>query len=299
MLREFGPKFLLGFLMLTGVLGYPNTVWAQAPVNEATISAETATPAATIVERVTERRSDITEPQGETKGKLERFVEAQERKPLAVTNFLKQAIFEAVSRGVPANTIVLVLLFPAIAAIIGAGRHLIGLRGFGIFVPAVLSVALVATGLITGMLLFLVILAMATLARHLLKFLKLQYLPRMALLLWFVAVGLFAALFAAPFLHLEGLVNINIFPILILILLAENFIEAQIGKSQREAWELTIETLVLAIISSLVLSLEVVQLFALRYPELLVLGVALFNIGIGRYVGLRFSEYLKYRKLLD
>lgn len=263
----------------------------------ATGSAEVATRAATIVERVVEKKPDITEPEGEVKGKLERYLEEKTVGPLSLTNFLQHAVREAVRQGVPANTIVLVLLFPVVAAIIAASRHLIGLRGFGIFTPAVLSVAFVATGIVTGIALFIIILVVATVGRRFLKPLKLQYLPRMALLLWFVSLGVFAAMAAAPSIQFDALTQVNIFPILILILLAENFIEVQIGKSDREATELTVETIIMALISSLLLSLDVVQRFALLNPEMLVVLVAIFNIFVGRYVGLRYTEYLKFKKL--
>jgi hypothetical protein len=160
-------------------------------------------------------------------------------------------------------------------------------------------VAFVATGIFTGIILFLVILGVATVAKNVLRRAKMQYLPRMALLIWFMCLGVLAVMLAAPWVGLEGLVALSIFPILILVLLAETFIEVQIGKSRREASELTTETIVLALISSLVLSLEAVQRFALINPELLLSVVALLNIFLGRYQGLRFTEFLKFKKLMD
>jgi hypothetical protein len=306
-LKLISALFLWGVLLVSGSrVGAQEAVGAQeldilfseaTESGEATPSAE-ATGAGTLVERVIEKKPDITEPEGEVKGRLRQILEAQEVGPLNVTNFLQHAIRKAVSQGVPTNTIVLVLLFPLVAAVIAAGRHLIGLRGFGIFTPAVLSVAFVATGTVTGIVLFLVILLGATLMRRVLKGLRLQYLPRMALLLWGVSLGVLGSLFAAPFIRLEALAGIQIFPILILILLAENFIEVQISKSRREATQLTVETVILAIIASLLLSLEIVQRFALLHPEMVVLSVALFNVFVGKYVGLRYTEYLKFKKLM-
>ena len=47
------------------------------------------------------------------------------------------------------------MLFPFIAAIIAGLRHIVGIRGFGIFLPAVLSVVFVSTGTTAGLVLFL------------------------------------------------------------------------------------------------------------------------------------------------
>lgn len=297
------PRVVLAVFVVGGVLSCPARVLAQTDIASesagATEAAELATPAAAlIVQEVTEKKPDITEVKGPTVGKLGQYVLAQNMKPLGPFNFLQYAIRNAILAGIPGSTLVLIVLFPLVAALIAGARHLIGLRGFGIFTPAVLSVAFVATGILTGIFLFLVILGMATLGKKVLKKAKLQYLPRMALLLWFVCVGVLGVLLVAPLLSLENLLNLSIFPILILILLAETFIEVQIGKSPREARELTVETMILALISSLVLSLETVQKFALIHPELLLLLVAVFDIFMGKYTGLRYTEYRKFKKLL-
>ncbi len=269
---------------------------------EATISAEllatqsaVATPAAIKLAP----KEDVTQPTVEVKGRLERYLDEQTLGPVGPTNVLRYAIRSAVRRGVPPNTIVLVLLFPVIAAIIASARHLIGLRGFGIYIPAVLSVAFVATGMVAGIALFAVILLIGMYGMRLLRHLRMQYLPRMALLLWVVSLGVLATILVGPKLGIEALTSINIFPILILMLLSENFNEVQMGKSRREAMELTIETLILALLSALLLSLDFVQKFALLNPEILLIGVAGVNILVGKYVGLRLTEYLKFKDLVD
>lgn len=296
--RCFTIFLFISLLFPKGVLAQGEVVVLEGEGVEASQSAEATVSASPTPQPVIEKKSDITETEGEVKGKLERYLESQPIGGLSWNTFLSHAIRAAIARGVPATTVVLVLLFPMVAALIAASRHLLGLRGFGIFVPAVLSVAFVATGLISGIVLFLVILAVATLGRRLMKYLKLQYLPRMALLLWLVSLGVLALLLVSPWLNLGALATLNIFPILILVLLTENFIEVQIGKSQREAIELTVETVILAVISSLVLSLETVQRLALLYPEWIVVLVAVFNVFVGKYVGLRLSEYLKFRSIL-
>lgn len=256
-----------------------------------------ATRSSRLIERVAESKPNITEEQGVVKSQLEQYLLDNPIDQLTITNILQHGIRQAVSRGVPANTIVLILLFPMVAALIAASRHLIGLRGFGIFTPAVLSVAFVATNVLTGILLFGIILFMATIGRKSLKRLKLQYLPRMALILWFVCMGVLVALLVAPLLNLGSLATLSIFPILILVLLSENFIEVQIGKSQNEAIELALETIVLALISSLVLSLNSLQRVALLHPEALVASIAVFDIFMGKYSGLRLTEYIKFKHL--
>jgi len=199
---------------------------------------------------------------------------------------------------VPVNTVVLILLFPLVVAIVAAARHLIGMRGVGILTPALLSVAFLATGVWSGVILFLVILSVATVARIILKHLKLQYLPRLALLLWIVSGSVFLALWGASIFNVAGVVSVGIFPILILMLLAETFIDIQQGRSGKEARDLILETFLLAILTSLLLGWESVQRVVLLYPEIVYFGVGIFDVFMGRYTGLRLSEYLMYRGIV-
>lgn len=262
---------------------------AAAIVQEATPAAEVA---------VIPQKTDITVTTPEIKDKLERYLAEYPPKPLTVTNFLQHGIRQSIKKGVPANTVVLILLFPLVAAIIAASRHIIGIRGLGIFLPAVLSVVFVATGIVEGLLLFLTIILVAGGAKNLIKILKLQYLPRMALVLWFVSFGVLGLLMLAPMLNLNSLISLSIFPILILILLTDSFISFQEGMSFKEAVRMILETLGTALVCSIVLQLDFLQKFVLLNPEITVLGVVILDIFMGKYVGLRLLEYKKFKEIL-
>jgi len=280
--------FLLLFLAPTAV---------GAAAAEATASAEMATSAGTLsIEAVT--KQDITERTSAVKGRLEGYLDEKEIGKLSWLNFLQQAIRQAVDKGVSANTIVLVLLFPLVAGLIAAARHLIGLTGFGIFVPAMLSVAFVATGIKVGIIMFAVVFLGASLARKVTERLKLQYLPRMALMMWLVSALVLAVLLGAVNINLGSLSAVSIFPILILMLLSENFIEVQTGKSRHEAVQVMIQTLVMAIIGAVILKTNWVQKLVLLNPEISLLVMALLDIYVGRYTGLRALEMWKFRKII-
>ena len=258
---------------------------------------EEATPAAQHIQKVTEQ--DITERTSPVKGRLEGYLVEKQPTPLNWKNFLQVAIRQAVDKGVSANTIVLVLLFPLVAGLIAAGRHLLGFQGFGIFVPAMLAVALVATGIKVGLTLFMVIYLTANVARKITQKLKLQYLPRMALLMWFISLGVLGVLLGAVNVEaISSLSAASIFPILILMLLTENFIEVQTGKSRHEAVNLILQTLIIAVATAFLLRLDVIQRFVLLNPELFLALVAAFDWYVGKYVGLRALEWVKFRKLV-
>lgn len=271
-------------------------VKAELAPLEASVSAE-ATPSA-VVEKKVEEKTDLTQPTIETKSKLQRVLDENPVGELSYNNFLRYAITQAVENGVPINTVVLIILFPMAVAIVTAARHLIGVRGVGILTPALLSVSFLATGIWAGAVLFAVILFVTVIGRTLLMSLKLQYLPRVSLLLWVVSAGVFLTLFMASIWGFGALTSIGIFPILILMLLAETFIDIAAGRSGGEARALIFQTFVLAMISSLILASEMVQRIVLLFPEFVFFGIAIFDIFMGRYTGLRLSEYLMYRGIV-
>jgi len=273
------------------------------PAPTATVStapAEIATPSAILEQRIQEKQAtDITESVGGKKDALVAFLDENPIEQLAWHNFFQTAIRQAVQKGLPPNIVVLFILFPIIASIIAASRHLVGLQGFGIYIPAVLSVAFVSTGVVTGIVIFISVLLAATAFRNLIKILKLQYLPRTALLLWGVSLSILSLLILSTIWGVISFLTINIFPFLIIILLTENFMESQLTTSSSQLFQLTIETLAIAVACSLMIGFEPIQKFVLVWPELTIAAVALFNFLMGRYSGLRLLEYIRFRSILD
>jgi hypothetical protein len=120
---------------------------------------------------------------------------------------------------------------------------------------------------------------------------KLQYLPRMALILWAAVIGVLTTLFLVP-------MDVSIFAVLILILLTEDFIRVQLGKSIKTALGLTVETLILALISFFFLTLRPLQHYVLLNPEITLISVGILDILLAKYSGLRLMEIFRFRKLI-
>lgn len=207
--------------------------------------------------------------------------------------FLSDAIQKSIISGVPENTIILLLLLPIVATVIAASRTIIGIRGFGIFLPAALSITFVAIGPVLGILLFTAIVVISTTIRIITRRLKLklQYLPRMALILWFVSLGMLGIIFVTH-------INLSIFPVLILTLLVEDFTKIQLGKSFKTALTLTTQTLILALISYLFLTYIPFQKLVLANPEIAMITTLAIDIILGKYLGLRVMEHWRFRKLI-
>lgn len=305
-------RFLKTFLFLCFIVGAalttpPKNVNAQPIPVKINEDGEIVATEEAVLESVEEPsptpvpRIDITQSTEEAREPLEILLQEQDLGQLSPLNFIRYAIHSAVEKGVPVNTIALLLLLPLIATIIAAARHIVGIRGFGILLPAALSVVFVAIGPVVGIGLFILIVVFSTLLRIILRKLriKLQYLPRMALMLWFVVLGVLTILFLAPLAQIPGITSVSIFPVLVTVLLAEDFSKVQSGKSARTAIGLATETLVLSLISYVFLTTKALQEFALLNTEVLVIGVAAADFILGKYSGLRFLEYWRFRKLLS
>ncbi|HOI04915.1 MAG TPA: 7TM domain-containing protein [Candidatus Woesebacteria bacterium] len=271
----------------------------STPAAAATDSTSLASPSAEIVEKIQQKADeDITETTGRQKSVLAAYLDEHPIGPLNPTNFLQKAIRQAIAQGLPASLVVIILIFPVIASLVAFARHVVGFKGFGIYIPAVLSVAFVSTGLVTGIILFIAVLLSAMLARYLVQFLKMPLLPKTAMLLLIVSIAMLLLLTVGSFFKIDLVLNVSIFPLLIIILLTENFMTSQMFASRGEALNVTFETLILAVVGTLLIDNEAIQRFVILKPELTILLVVVINFAIAHYTGLRILEYFRFKDLL-
>lgn len=285
-------------LAIMAFLGFVNPIFAKDSAKvPLTSSAEPVASISATPSPVIEKSEDLTVPTVK-KGKLEILIENQKVDGWMGTNFLKLAIRKAVSEGVSPNTIVVLFLFPLVAALVAFSRQVVGVSGFGIITPALLSVAFLSTGGLAGLVLLIFILLVATASRVVIKKVKVPYLPKLAITIWMVSLAVMSLLMLSPRLGLERLIGVGIFPILLFVLLAETFIEAQITRTLKTAMFMTAETVVLALVSYELMSASWVQTQVLLHPEMAVILILLIDLLIGKYQGLRLMEIWRFRKML-
>ncbi len=263
-------------------------VEAKTVTPVATAIAE-ATPTATIVPTVVPV-INITEAKGkEIEYKVEKW---------NGFNALRVATGWAVTKGVSTNTLVLLLLLPLVATLVSFLHYVVGLSGYGIFMPTMIAVAFLATGVFGGLLLFALILIVSLLSNLLLKKLKLHFWPARAIGLMLISIGTFLLMVLSSFVSWIDISQISIFPILFMILLAEEFTRTQLAKSEREAKKLMIGTIVLAVVGAVTMSFTWIQNVALNYPDLMVLLVLVINLLVGNYTGIRWMEIGRFKKAI-
>lgn len=212
-------------------------------------------------------------------------------------NFMSFFIGFMVDKGVPINTIYLILILPLIATVIAFTRQVVGIKALGIYTPSIIAVSFLVTGLKYGLLIFIVTLLIGTLGRLVARKIRLAYLPRMANVLIIVCLAIFSIFLLGSYFEKAGLIEISIFPILIMVLLTEKFITAQIERGNRAAVALILETLFLSIICFWLANWQVLRTFILAYPEYIFLTIFM-NYLIGKWTGLRLIEYYRFRKVI-
>jgi hypothetical protein len=240
---------------------------------------------------------DLTETTSTKTDELTLLVDNQQLGGKSWHNFLRYAIRSAISHGLPANVIVILLMFPLVASIIAFSRHVIGLRGFGIYAPAVLSVVFVSTGVRVGILLFAGVIICAILMRIIIKKFTLPHLPKTALILWGVSTLVLGLLILAARFDLSMLLKLGVFPVLVVILLSENFMETELFSTQAQAIRLTLETIIVAAVCAMIISSTYLQGIVILNPELTLIATCLADVLIGRFTGLRLLEYVRFSQL--
>lgn len=200
--------------------------------------------------------------------------------------------------GVPFETIKLILMLPIIATFIAFLRQVIGIKAFGIYTPLLITFAFLATnGVRYGIVIFVMIILIGMLMRIALKSFRLLYLPRVAIMLTVVALSILVMLALSGSLKRTGLASVSIFPILIMITLVEKFIAVQIEKGDRAALLLALETLIISILGFYLASWQALIHFIALYPWAILFTIPL-NIALGKWTGLRLSEYLRFGEII-
>jgi hypothetical protein len=203
-----------------------------------------------------------------------------------------------VREGVPFETVILILMLPIIATLIAFLRQVVGIKAFGIYTPLIITFAFLATnGLRYGIFIFVAVILSGMAMRFVLKPFRLLYLPRVAIMISSVAIIILIALTVGGNLRRTGLAAVSIFPILIMITLVEKFIAVQIEKGDKMAFKLALETLIISVLGYYLASWELLIRWLASYPWLVLLTLPI-NIFLGKWTGLRFSEYLRFREII-
>lgn len=201
------------------------------------------------------------------------------------------------SSGLSQTVIYLLLSVPFLAFVIAFFRQFVGVSTFGVLAPLMLALAFLVLGLEFGMAVFLVVMLVSWAIRVLFDRVELLYIPKVALLLSCLALSFFVVLGLAVYFEASLDLSLTIFPMMVMSSMSEKFLSSQSAEGIRSALIAVVETVLVSLIAYAFVDWSVVKDNVLAVPELIILPI-LGTIWLGRFTGLRVSEYIKFRSLL-
>ncbi len=203
----------------------------------------------------------------------------------------------AIEAGVSLPALNAILVLPVIAFFLVIGRNLIGLETFGFFAPMLLALAFLSTGLGWGLLIFGAIIGIGGGLRVALQGLRLHLVARVAILIAVVALSMAGLTLVGARLGIGALLQVGIFPTVIIANMIENFSNTQLERGTREALRLSANTLLVALVSYGCIENTDLRPLLLAFPELLV-GIIGLELVIGCWRGMRLVEYVRFARVL-
>jgi hypothetical protein len=211
-------------------------------------------------------------------------------------NMLSWFVNTMLARGVPSQTVILLLVLPVIAMILAFLKQVIGITTLGLYTPSVIALSFLALGWPLGLLFLLLIISTGYATRALVKKLRLLYIPKVAIVLTVVSLTLLILMGIGVFFFNFTFTRETIFILLIMSTLAESFLELKTEQGMMQALTGVGETILAALVCVFIVQWNVFQSIILAYPELILLTIVA-DVLLGKWTGLRLVEYFRFREV--
>jgi len=214
-------------------------------------------------------------------------------KSLNFYNGMAYALQQTYAAGVPIDSILLILSIPIIATMVTFFRYVVGFPTLGIVLTMVLSLTFIAVGISLSLFLLLSLVITTLITRVLFRRIRIMQFAKVALSMLVISGSILGSLVLSLRFGIVSSGQISIFPVLLFLLLSERIVALQLERSMRDALTTTVITIILGVIGYGILSTPLIRNSLLMYPEILLLLIPL-NVMIGRYYGLRITEYFRF-----
>lgn len=217
------------------------------------------------------------------------------------------------------NSVILLVTLPIVTTLTGIFRHIIGLKSLSVHAPIILTFAFYqlgsiiynedkseiafehnfGRGLVFGLILFVIVLTTTTLLYSLIRRARMHYVPKTTLVLLGTSVTiLFSFVVGTRLFDRKGLIYLDAFSIIMIATLSEVFISKLARKDLKETIVVSLQTLITALLSYIVISLPQSREVILNYTFVVIVVILIVNLYIGKFLGLRISEFWRFRELL-
>jgi hypothetical protein len=206
------------------------------------------------------------------------------------------------------RSFLIVLMLPVVITIVGIARYIIGLRTLNIYVTIIITFVFLQLGyrfndfsflrgLIYGLVLLITTFVSSTLLYTLLEKFRMHYIPKLSLIVTGVTMATIVILFVTSILDRDALILVSPFALVMMIIISEGFMSILAKKNFRYTLYVSLETLAISLLSYIIISWDKLQTFVFNYPYVIILLIFV-NIYVGRFLGLRLTEYWRFRSLI-
>ncbi len=190
------------------------------------------------------------------------------------------------------------LLIPVGTLLIVLFRNVIGIQSFGTFMPVLIALAFRETRLLSGLMLFTLLVGLGLTIRFYLDRLRLLLVPRLASVLTAVVLLMLCISMISSALDMEIGLSVALFPMVILTMVIERMSVVWEERGAADALQQGAGSLLMASLCYLVMGLDVVEHLVFVFPELLLVVLAA-TLLLGRYTGYRLTEFIRFRALIS
>jgi hypothetical protein len=176
-------------------------------------------------------------------------------------------------------------------------RNVVGVQTFGTFLPALIAAAARETGILWGIVGFVLIILITSAVRKALDWMQLLHSPKMAVVLTTVVITMLTITIVGVQFGYFELAHVTLFPIAILAITAERFALIETEQGFRKAVKILLVTILVVAACYAVMGSLFLQSMVLAFPELLLVVIAL-NLWLGKWMGIRVLEFVRFKRLI-
>ncbi|MFZ2507372.1 MAG: 7TM domain-containing protein, partial [Steroidobacteraceae bacterium] len=188
------------------------------------------------------------------------------------------------------------LLFPLAALILTFCRNVVGIRTFGVFLPMLVAAGCVYTGLLSGMLGFVAILAIGAATHRWFRGMRVLIVPRIAAVITVLTALILVGGVLVTDSAGQQLALLALFPVVILSFAAERLQEMMEQRRPGEVARTIAWTVLVTLLCYLAFRSVLLRGLFFRFPELL-LAVLAAQLAVGRWTGIRATEFYRFLRL--
>jgi hypothetical protein len=188
------------------------------------------------------------------------------------------------------------LVVPLGVLIVVIMRNLIGLRTFGTFMPVLIALGFRETHLLSGIVLFSLLVGAGLSVRFYLERLKLLVVPRLAAVLIVVIHLMFLLDLLSHKFGLQPGLSVTLFPMVIMTMTIERLCVVWEERGPSDALKQGLGSLAVASLAYVAMNIDYLRHLFFIFPELILLILAAIIL-LGRYSGYRLMELRRFKVL--